>query len=62
MEKEKPEGRLFATSSGTPLQKRYGPEDLAGFDPAEKLGEPGTPPYTRGVYSDMYRGRLWTMR
>ncbi len=62
MEKEKPEGRLFATSSGTPLQKRYGPEDLAGFDPAEKLGEPGTPPYTRGVYPDMYRGRLWTMR
>src|SRR5437763_11061142 len=27
--------------------------------------EPGTPgkfPYTRGIYPDMYRSRLWTMR
>ena len=23
---------------------------------------PGTFPYTRGIYPDMYRGRLWTMR
>jgi methylmalonyl-CoA mutase N-terminal domain/subunit len=23
---------------------------------------PGAYPYTRGIYSDMYRGRLWTMR
>lgn len=56
------EERLFKTSSGTPLKKWYGPEDLAGFDPEQKLGEPGVPPYTRGVYPDMYRGRLWTMR
>src|SRR5258706_5805636 len=26
------------------------------------LGKPGEFPYTRGVYPDMYRGRLWTMR
>jgi len=26
------------------------------------LGKPGQFPYTRGVYSDMYRNRLWTMR
>ena len=26
------------------------------------LGEPGTFPYTRGIYPTMYRGRLWTMR
>src|SRR5262245_22539719 len=25
-------------------------------------GRPGEPPYTRGIYPDMYRGRLWTMR
>ncbi len=24
--------------------------------------QPGRFPYTRGIYSDMYRGRLWTMR
>jgi methylmalonyl-CoA mutase, N-terminal domain len=28
----------------------------------EKLGLPGEYPYTRGVYPNMYRGRLWTMR
>jgi len=26
------------------------------------LDTPGSPPYTRGIYPDMYRGRLWTMR
>jgi len=26
------------------------------------LGAPGQFPYTRGIYKDMYRGRLWTMR
>jgi methylmalonyl-CoA mutase N-terminal domain/subunit len=28
----------------------------------EKLGNPGEFPFTRGVYRDMYRSRLWTMR
>ncbi|EQD36411.1 Methylmalonyl-CoA mutase, alpha and beta chain, catalytic domain protein, partial [mine drainage metagenome] len=26
------------------------------------LGFPGTYPFTRGVYPNMYRGKLWTMR
>jgi methylmalonyl-CoA mutase, N-terminal domain len=50
------------TVSGFPLEAVYGPDDLEGFDPATKLGEPGEYPYTRGVYPTMYRGRLWTMR
>src|SRR5512133_2081087 len=28
----------------------------------QKLGKPGEFPFTRGVYRDMYRSRLWTMR
>ena len=28
----------------------------------DDLGNPGEFPYTRGVYRDMYRSRLWTMR
>jgi methylmalonyl-CoA mutase, N-terminal domain len=28
----------------------------------DSLGKPGEFPYTRGVYRDMYRSRLWTMR
>ncbi len=52
----------IATLSGEPLRPLYGPDDLAGWDPATKLGEPGAFPFTRGVYPTMYRGRLWTMR
>ena len=29
---------------------------------SDRLGRPGEFPYTRGLYRDMYRGRLWTMR
>ncbi len=28
----------------------------------DKLGQPGEFPFTRGIYADMYRARLWTMR
>jgi len=52
----------FSSLSGRPLQPLYAPEDLAGFDPAAELGDPGEYPYTRGIHPSMYRGRLWTMR
>src|SRR6476469_6532306 len=39
----------------------YGPGDWAG-DSARDLGQPGEFPFTRGVYPNMYTGRLWTMR
>ena len=39
-----------------------GPDELIGWDPSERLGDPGSYPFTRGVYPSMYRGRLWTMR
>jgi methylmalonyl-CoA mutase N-terminal domain/subunit len=50
------------TESGLPFQAVYGPADLDGWDPAERLGEPGSYPFTRGVYPTMYTGRPWTMR
>ncbi len=37
------------------------PADLSGTD-ADRLGAPGTFPFTRGIYPTMYQGRLWTMR
>jgi methylmalonyl-CoA mutase N-terminal domain/subunit len=52
----------ITTLSGVPLRPLYTAEDLAGWDPATRLGEPGSYPFTRGVYPTMYRGRLWTMR
>jgi len=48
--------------SGLPLPPLARPEDLEGFDPQERLGRPGSYPFTRGVYPTMYRGRPWTMR
>ncbi len=50
------------TDSGIEVKALYTAEDLAGWDAGEKLGVPGGPPYTRGVYPSMYRGKLWTMR
>jgi methylmalonyl-CoA mutase N-terminal domain/subunit len=50
------------TDAGIEIRPVYGPDDLEGFDPDRDLGEPGQLPFTRGVYSTMYRGRLWTMR
>ncbi len=50
------------TDSGIDIRPTYGPADLEGWDPAVKLGDPGRPPYTRGVYPTMYRGRPWTIR
>lgn len=43
-------------------QRLYTPLDIEDFDYGEKLGFPGQYPFTRGVQSTMYRGRLWTMR
>jgi methylmalonyl-CoA mutase, N-terminal domain len=48
--------------AGIPVKPVYGPEDLAGFDPAHDLGRPGEYPFTRGIHPEMYRARRWTMR
>ena len=50
------------TSSGIEIDPVCGPCHLDGWDPADALGAPGSYPFTRGPYPDMYRGRLWTMR
>ena len=50
------------TESGLPVEPVYGPGDPPGFDPAEKLGQPGEYPFTRGIYPTMYTARPWTMR
>jgi len=49
-------------TGGQEVQPLYTPADVADLDYDDDLGFPGEEPYTRGVYSTMYRGRLWTMR
>jgi methylmalonyl-CoA mutase, N-terminal domain len=51
----------FSTISGQEVEPLYGPEDVDG-DLEERVGAPGSYPFTRGPYESMYRGRLWTMR
>jgi len=58
-----PERRAkFITTSSEEIERLYTPLDIAQMDYARDLGMPGEYPYTRGVHSTMYRGRLWTMR
>ena len=47
--------------SGIPLAAVYRPADVEA-DYVRDLGDPGAYPFTRGIQSSMYRGRLWTMR
>jgi len=49
-------------TGGQEVAPIYTPADVADLDYEEDLGFPAEEPYTRGVYSTMYRGRLWTMR
>ncbi|RKO67396.1 acyl-CoA mutase large subunit family protein [Desulfofundulus salinus] len=52
----------FETVSGMEVKDLYTPLDIEDLDYARDLGFPGEYPFTRGVYRNMYRGRLWTMR
>jgi methylmalonyl-CoA mutase N-terminal domain/subunit len=49
------------TDSGIEVKPLYSAGDVAG-GVEERLGEPGSFPYTRGVHREMYRKRTWTMR
>jgi methylmalonyl-CoA mutase N-terminal domain/subunit len=55
---------VFETTSHIPQEIAYTGDDLAArnWDERERLGYPGEYPFTRGVQSTVYRGRLWTMR
>jgi methylmalonyl-CoA mutase, N-terminal domain len=49
------------TDSGIEIEHAYSEDDVKpGLE--ERLGEPGSYPFTRGIHPDMYRGRKWTMR
>lgn len=59
MQERKPR---FVSLSGLDVNRVYTRDDLKDRSSDDQLGAPGEFPYTRGVYSTMYRGRLWTMR
>ncbi|RLD98944.1 MAG: methylmalonyl-CoA mutase [Aquificota bacterium] len=52
----------FSTISDLEINRLYTPRDIPDFDYLRDLNFPGCYPFTRGVHTTMYRGRLWTMR
>jgi methylmalonyl-CoA mutase N-terminal domain/subunit len=52
----------FTTLSDVPIDPLYTPLDVRDRDFVRDIGFPADYPYTRGIYGNMYRGRLWTMR
>jgi len=54
--------KQFTTDSNISLERVYTPRSVEDLDYNRDLAFPGEYPYTRGIYSTMYRGRLWTMR
>ncbi len=56
-----PDDERVFTDSGIEIERVYDESDVApGLE--QRLGEPGAPPFTRGIHEGMYRERLWTMR
>src|SRR5713101_4491122 len=51
----------IATDSGIPVKTSYDNRDNSARA-VRALGKPGEFPYARGIYPNMYRDRLWTMR
>ncbi len=54
----------FTTLSGMAVEPVYGPsaEAEAADERMERIGWPGSYPFTRGLYPTGYRGRTWTIR
>jgi methylmalonyl-CoA mutase N-terminal domain/subunit len=51
------------TDSGIEVKTLYEESDVRDREQLEeRLGEPGEYPFTRGIHSEMYRSRRWTMR
>jgi len=56
------EDREYSNSSNIKIDEIYTSEDLRNNFEDKYLGLPGSYPFTRGIYPNMYRGKLWTMR
>ncbi|GAB4263659.1 MAG: methylmalonyl-CoA mutase family protein [Deferrisomatales bacterium] len=52
----------YCTESGIPIKLLHTPLDVEHLDYERDLGFSGQPPFVRGIYPNMYRGRLFTQR
>ncbi|MCB9260082.1 MAG: methylmalonyl-CoA mutase family protein [Ignavibacteriales bacterium] len=58
----KKENFKYTSVSGKKINPLYTPEDLNENKFIDDIGFPGQYPYTRGIHSTGYRGKVWTMR
>ncbi len=61
-EREIPNDETRENRSGIEVKPLYTRADWDGSNYDTHLGLPGAPPYTRGIYTTMHRGRTWTQR
>ncbi|AFN75953.1 methylmalonyl-CoA mutase [Melioribacter roseus P3M-2] len=54
--------RRYSTVSDLPIKECYFPDDIEGKDYLSDIGFPGEYPFTRGIHTTGYRGKIWTMR
>src|SRR5512140_226252 len=54
--------KRVSNRSGVAIQPLYTERDWSAAEHAGELGLPGQPPYTRGIYATMHRGRTWSQR
>jgi len=47
------------TQAGIPIKVVYDPKDIEHIEYKRDLADPGQYPYTRGIYPEMYRNKLW---
>jgi len=62
LEKASETGMKFTTVSGETINPLYTPDNFNGENFLNEIGFPGEYPYTRGIHTNGYRGRIWTMR
>ena len=55
-------GMKFTTVSGEDVKPLYAPDDIKDSNYLHGIGFPGEYPYTRGIHTNGYRGKIWTMR
>lgn len=52
----------FTSVSGEDVEALYTPEHTQDIDFNTEIGFPGEYPFTRGIHTNGYRGKMWTMR
>ena len=62
LESSKSNGMKFTSVSGEDVKALYTPDDVDDSKFLDDINFPGEYPYTRGIHTTGYRGRLWTMR